>query len=164
MIPDHVLKKYNVPTPRYTSYPTVPLWDNNLEESHWTKLVKKAYKDFGGEEGITLYIHLPYCESLCTYCGCNKRITKNHQVELPYIHTVLKEWETYIKILPQKPRLAGIHLGGGTPTFFSPTALTQLVSTILSSCKVRHDAEFSFEGHPNNTTLEHLQSLHKIGF
>lgn len=164
MIPEHVLQKYNVPTPRYTSYPTVPLWDNNLEESSWITLVKKAYKDFGEKEGINLYIHLPYCESLCTYCGCNKRITKNHQVELPYIQTVLQEWQTYLKILPQKPRLAGIHLGGGTPTFFSPAALTELLSAILSSSEVMHDAEFSFEGHPNNTTVDHLQTLRRLGF
>lgn len=164
MIPEHILQKYNVPTPRYTSYPTVPLWDNNLEESRWITLVKKAYKDFGEKEGISLYIHLPYCESLCTYCGCNKRITKNHQVELPYIQTVLQEWQTYLKILPQKPRLAGIHLGGGTPTFFSPAALTELLSALLSSSEVMHDAEFSFEGHPNNTTVDHLQTLRRLGF
>src|SRR5690554_31615 len=164
MIPEHILRKYNVPTPRYTSYPTVPLWDNNLDENSWIALVKKAYKDFGEQEGISLYIHLPYCESLCTYCGCNKRITRNHQVELPYIQSVLKEWQAYLKILPRKPRLAGIHLGGGTPTFFSPQALTELLSTILSSSEVMHNAEFSFEGHPNNTTVEHLQALRRLGF
>src|SRR5690554_6055193 len=99
MVSSALLQKYNVPAPRYTSYPTVPLWENNLGESNWTKLFKKAYDSFGQNEGISLYIHLPYCEKLCTYCGCNKRITKNHAVELPYIETVLKEWRLYLDIL-----------------------------------------------------------------
>lgn len=164
MVSSSLLQKYNVPTPRYTSYPTVPHWEGNLTESCWIDLVKKSYGEFGQEQGISLYIHLPYCENLCTYCGCNKRITKNHAVELPYIESVLKEWQHYLDILPQKPKLAGIHLGGGTPTFFSPEALTLLVSTIRSSTEVLPVAEFSFEGHPNNTTLEHLEALYAVGF
>jgi oxygen-independent coproporphyrinogen-3 oxidase len=164
MIPSSLIQKYNVPAPRYTSYPTVPLWENNIHQENWTSLVRRAYDDFGKEEGISLYIHLPYCESLCTYCGCNKRITKNHSVELPYIEAVLQEWRLYLEILPKKPKLAGIHLGGGTPTFFSPETLSQLITTIRSTAEVVSDAEFSFEGHPNNTTLEHLQALRDVGF
>lgn len=159
-----LIKKYNVPAPRYTSYPTVPLWSNDLNESGWINLVKKAYDDFGGKEGITLYIHLPYCESLCTYCGCNKRITKNHAVETPYIQSIIKEWSAYLKVLDAKPKLAGIHLGGGTPTFFSPESLRELLSFILDRAVVMEGAEFSFEGHPNNTTREHLQTLFELGF
>lgn len=164
MIPPALIQKYNVPTPRYTSYPTVPLWENNLQREHWSELVKKAYDDFGKEEGISLYIHLPFCESLCTYCGCNKRITKNHSVEAPYIDTVLAEWQMYLKRLPSRPKLAGIHLGGGTPTFFSPEELTRLIQTIRSTSELLPDAQFSFEGHPNNTTLSHLKALYDVGF
>ncbi|EKB49256.1 Oxygen-independent coproporphyrinogen-III oxidase [Cecembia lonarensis LW9] len=159
-----LIKKYNVPAPRYTSYPTVPLWADDLTESTWIKLVKNAYHDFGDTEGITLYIHLPYCESLCTYCGCNKRITKNHAVETPYIESIIKEWSAYLKLLDAKPKLAGIHLGGGTPTFFSPASLRELLSFILDRAVVMEHAEFSFEGHPNNTTREHLQTLFDLGF
>src|SRR5690554_1109129 len=164
MISTSLLQKYNVPTPRYTSYPTVPHWENNLSEKNWVDLVKRSYNEFGKEQGINLYIHLPYCENLCTYCGCNKRITKNHRVELPYIESVLKEWQLYLDILPESPKLAGIHLGGGTPTFFSPEILTQLVSSIKDAMEVLPQAEFSFEGHPNNTTLEHLVTLNALGF
>ena len=164
MVSSALIQKYNVPAPRYTSYPTVPLWENNLTESNWITLFKKAYRDFGKEEGISLYIHLPFCESLCTYCGCNKRITKNHDVEIPYIEAVLQEWQLYLNLLPSKPKLAGIHLGGGTPTFFSPEALTKLIGTIRETAEILTDAEFSFEGHPNNTTLAHLQALYDVGF
>lgn len=164
MIAPSLLQKYNVPVPRYTSYPTVPLWENNLDGKKWTELVKQAYIDFGDTEGISLYIHLPYCESLCTYCGCNKRITKNHSVELPYVQAVLNEWQLYLALLPTQPKLAGIHLGGGTPTFFSPEVLTSLITAIRSSSEILPQAELSFEGHPNNTTLAHLEALHKVGF
>ena len=164
MIAPSLLQKYNVPAPRYTSYPTVPLWENDLNEKKWTELVKTAYGNFGDEEGISLYVHLPYCESLCTYCGCNKRITNNHSVELPYIQAVLNEWQLYLDLLPRQPKLAGLHLGGGTPTFFSPEVLIDLITTIRSSAEVLPQAEFSFEGHPNNTTLAHLEALHSVGF
>jgi oxygen-independent coproporphyrinogen-3 oxidase len=159
-----LIKKYNVPAPRYTSYPTVPLWSNDLNEGGWTYLVKKAYDQFGEAEGITLYIHLPYCESLCTYCGCNKRITKNHRVETPYISAILQEWTSYLQVLDTKPKLAGIHLGGGTPTFFSSESLHELLNPIILSAELMQGAELSFEGHPNNTTREHLQALYDLGF
>ncbi|MDN3667893.1 oxygen-independent coproporphyrinogen III oxidase [Echinicola jeungdonensis] len=164
MISKQLLKKYDVAVPRYTSYPTVPLWEDNLNEALWIQKVQKAYQDFGCNEGITLYIHLPFCESLCTYCGCNKRITKNHQNEGPYIQGIIKEWEQYLKVLPEKPKLAGIHLGGGTPTFFSPENLRKMISFIRESSTVLPHAEFSFEGHPNNTTMGHLKSLNQLGF
>ena len=159
-----LIKKYNVPVPRYTSYPTVPLWADDLSERGWVSMVKKSYEDFGEKEGITLYIHLPYCESLCTYCGCNKRISKNHAVETPYITSILNEWSAYLEVLETKPKLAGIHLGGGTPTFFSPQSLKEMLTFILETSIGMPEAEFSFEGHPNNTTREHLQTLFDLGF
>ena len=127
-------------------------------------MVSLAFRNFGSEEGISLYIHLPFCESLCTYCGCTKRITKNHSVEGRYIDAVLTEWNKYLALFGKKPKLAGIHLGGGTPTFFAPEALHTLLSSIISSSEVLDHAEFSFEGHPNNTTAEHLSRLASLGF
>lgn len=159
-----LIKKYNVPAPRYTSYPPVPFWKNDIDGDNWSQAVKKAYNLYGEEEGISLYIHLPYCESLCTYCGCNKRITTNHAVEIPYISSVMKEWDSYIALLPEKPKLSGIHLGGGTPTFFSTESLKILIRHIKCKMEVLPHAEFSFEGHPNNTTREHLEALYEVGF
>jgi oxygen-independent coproporphyrinogen III oxidase len=159
-----LIKKYNIPVPRYTSYPTVPLWENNLNKGKWESLVQLAFEKFGVNEGISLYIHLPFCESLCTYCGCNKRITKNHQVETPYIEAILREWEHYLGILGGTPKISSIHLGGGTPTFFSPESLYFLLSKILKSAEITPNRELSFEGHPNNTTFEHLQVLSSLGF
>lgn len=159
-----LIQKYNQPVPRYTSYPTVPMWDNNLETLSWEVLVQKAFQCYGKDEGIALYIHLPFCESLCTYCGCTKYITKNHSLESPYIQAILLEWKKYLSLFDSKPLITGIHLGGGTPTFFSPSSLDYLLSTILSDCIVTESKEFSFEGHPNNTTKAHLNLLYDLGF
>lgn len=161
-----LIKKYNVPGPRYTSYPTVPHWQQTVPStSDWERNVKSTFKATNSTKGISIYIHLPYCESLCSYCGCHKKITKNHSVESPYIRALLKEWLLYKKMLKgQKPVIAEIHLGGGTPTFFSPYNLKLLISTILEGCIKHENYEFSFEGHPNNTTALHLETLYKLGF
>lgn len=159
-----LIKKYNQPVPRYTSYPTVPLWEAKLNSMDWEDLVRNAFQLKGEREGLTLYIHLPFCESLCTYCGCTKRITKNHSVEDPYLESIFREWTHYLGLFELVPKIAGIHLGGGTPTFFSPQNLELLLSKIIKSAAVLPDHEFSFEGHPNNTTFEHLQVLSRLGF
>ena len=160
-----LLQKYNVPGPRYTSYPTVPYWnETDFNYEIWIETLKKSFVESNTCEGISLYIHLPFCESLCTFCGCNKRITKNHTVENPYIEAVLKEWDLYCAILEEKPIIKEIHLGGGTPTFFSPQSLENLINGIFSKAEKAPNYEFSFEGHPNNTTREHLQKLYNLGF
>ncbi|MCH7512533.1 MAG: oxygen-independent coproporphyrinogen III oxidase [Bacteroidetes bacterium] len=160
-----LIQKYNIPGPRYTSYPTVPFWDaEDIAMADWIKTLRKAFNESNQEEGISLYIHMPYCESLCTFCACHKHITKRHSVEEPYITTVLKEWQLYCDILDGKPRIKEIHLGGGTPTFFSPQQLTRLIDGIFKRAEKSKNYSFSFEGHPNNTTEEHLQTLYDLGF
>ena len=160
-----LIQKYNVPGPRYTSYPTVPYWnETDFSYEIWIETLKKSFAESNDSEGISLYIHLPFCESLCTFCGCNKRITKNHDVESPYIEAVLKEWALYCKILGEKPTIKEIHLGGGTPTFFSTKNLEDLINGILSHANKAKEYEFSFEGHPNNTSHAHLQKLYDLGF
>lgn len=160
-----LIRKYNIAAPRYTSYPTVPYWDENtFNLQAWKVLLKKAFQATNHQDGISIYIHLPFCEKLCTYCGCNKHITVNHAVEIPYIQTVLKEWELYVAAFEGKPRIREIHLGGGTPTFFSPENLTMLLQGIYQHATLLPDASLGFEGHPGNTTPEHLQTLYHLGF
>ncbi len=160
-----LIQKYNVPGPRYTSYPTVPYWENeHFSLKQWQQTLKQSFLESNQSEGISLYIHLPFCESLCTFCGCHKRVTKKHEMEQPYIQAVLKEWDLYCQLLAQKPIIKEIHLGGGTPTFFSPEHLTELIQGILAKADIAPEHEFSFEGHPNNTTRQHLQALYDVGF
>ena len=123
-----LLKKYNVPGPRYTSYPTVPYWSLTPTEAEWVASIGQAL-DESSKQGIgaALYVHIPFCESLCTYCGCNTRITRNRKVGHPYVETVLKEWDLYLSRLGRDITASEIHLGGGTPTFLEPSELDELM-------------------------------------
>jgi oxygen-independent coproporphyrinogen III oxidase len=160
-----LIEKYNVAGPRYTSYPTVPFWDDTTyNEKAWLGELRRTFELSNGSSGISLYVHLPFCESLCTFCACHKRITKNHSVEESYIEAVLHEWQLYRQVLGSRPRLAEIHLGGGTPSFFSAQNLRKLIEGLLRDSDLTTEYEFSFEGHPNNTTEEHLQTLYDLGF
>jgi len=160
-----LLEKYKMAVPRYTSYPTIPYWNSEKFTTEiWKKTVKLSFKESNSKEGISIYIHLPYCESLCTYCGCYTQITRNHKVEKDYINGVLEEWKLYAKVFPSRPLICEIHLGGGTPTFFSPEHLKQLIEGILTLGEKHPEAEFSFEAHPANTRKEHLETLYELGF
>ena len=159
-----LLYQYNQPIPRYTSYPTVPFWKDAPDPGRWSDNFMLRFAETGDKQGLSLYIHLPFCESLCTYCGCNKKITTNHKVEEEYLQVVLKEWSMYRQMMGRLPVIRELHLGGGTPTFFSPLNLHRLISTILDQSTIHPDHAFSLEGHPNNTTREHLNTLHRLGF
>ena len=161
----NLISKYNVAGPRYTSYPTVPYWDNkSFSLKAWKETLIRSFKESNTSEGISIYIHLPFCESLCTFCGCNKRITKKHSVEIPYINSVIKEWEMYCDLLDGRPVIKELHLGGGTPTFFSAENLKLLLNGIFRIATKAENTDLSFEGHPNNTTKEHLSLLSSLGF
>ncbi len=159
-----LIAKYNVAAPRYTSYPTVPFWNQEaFYVAGWKNALRTSFLR-SNDQGISLYIHLPFCESLCTYCGCNTRITKNHGVELPYLTYLLKEWEMYKTWLGDNIRLSDLHLGGGTPTFFASENLTWFLQTLLDGLIVDDQTAFSFEAHPANTTSAHLKALYALGF
>jgi oxygen-independent coproporphyrinogen-3 oxidase len=159
-----LIRKYNQPVPRYTSYPTVPFWKEKLNTEAWQENFKIRFGEENHINGISLYIHLPFCESLCTYCGCNKKITTNHKVEDEYMAAIEKEWNLYRKLMKQTPVIRELHLGGGTPTFFSPMNLKKLLQLILKNSIIHPRHEFSIEGHPNNTSVEHLKVLYSLGF
>lgn len=160
-----LIDKYNIPGPRYTSYPTVPFWDDSsFSPELWKNSVIRSFNESNDAEGISIYIHLPFCEQLCTFCACHKRITKQHSVETPYLESVLKEWDLYVQLFDSKPKIKELHLGGGTPTFFSPENLRILLEGIFAKAEIAENPEFSFEGHPNNTRKEHLQTLYDLGF
>lgn len=160
-----LLAKYDVPAPRYTSYPTVPYWETNPTTDQWIGHLRTALSESAG--GWSLYLHIPFCESLCTFCGCNNIITKDHKRETPYVEMVLKEWQLYLDQAPElleKP-LKHIHLGGGTPTFLSADALNQLLRPILNRVKIDpNDFEGSIEVDPRRTDATQLEALRKLGF
>jgi oxygen-independent coproporphyrinogen III oxidase len=159
-----LLAKYDVPAPRYTSYPTVPYWETTPTTDQWISHLKSTLT--GSPAGWSLYLHIPYCETLCTFCGCNNIITKDHKKESPYVHMILKEWELYLKSVPElldRP-LKHIHLGGGTPTFLSTEHLIEMLKPILSKVKINEHFEGSIEVDPRRTTVEQLKALRDLGF
>src|SRR5690606_16543485 len=116
-----------------------------LSVAEWLKTIERNSNTFATDE-ISLYIHLPYCESLCTFCGCHKRITKNHAVEGPYIDAVIKEWQLYNEQFNFTPVIRELHFGGGTPTFFAPDELIRLVQAIFNADSIDPTkSELSFE-------------------
>jgi len=162
-----LLKKYDVPGPRYTSYPTVLYWDRDPTAAEWVESLGSALDEAEAEgSGAAVYVHVPFCRSLCTYCGCNSRITQSASVGLPYVRAVLREWELYRRLLGrERPvRLSEMHFGGGTPTYLSPAELDELVSGLLRGVERTPDAEFSIESDPRVTSPEHLSTLAGLGF
>ncbi|MCS6984377.1 MAG: oxygen-independent coproporphyrinogen III oxidase [Leptospiraceae bacterium] len=159
-----LLAKYNVPGPRYTSYPTVPYWEDTPSQWDWLEALKQTLNE-NQEHGISIYIHIPFCESLCTYCGCNTRITKNHALGTKYITTLLKELDLYLEklSLQDKPLVAELHFGGGTPTFLRAHELEILLRGLHERLAFRKDAEISIEAHPAVTSTEQLDVLARYG-
>ena len=157
-----LLRKYNVPGPRYTSYPTVPYWERTPTEAEWIDALRAQLVT---SPGAAVYVHIPFCRSLCTYCGCNVRITRNRAIALPYLETILTEWRMYLERLRiESLPVAEIHLGGGTPTFLTPEELRFLIEGLLANSAIHGAAEFSVEADPRVTTREQLATLSALGF
>lgn len=159
-----LIAKYDIPAPRYTSYPTVPYWSVDPSAEQWLDHIRNSLQPSSAK--IAIYIHIPFCESLCTFCGCNKSITKNHSVEDPYIENLLKEFNIYLDAVPElKTReLKEIHLGGGSPTYLSEKNLEYMVTRILEKMNVSSEPNFSVEVEPRRTRREQLEVLYKLGF
>lgn len=160
-----LLEKYDIPSPRYTSYPTVPYWSDSPTTEQWFEALNKAAS--AQSPTWALYAHIPYCESLCTFCGCNTTITRNHDREGGYLQRLLKEYDSYldkVSALKDIP-LRQFHIGGGTPTFFSAENLSLLVSEILKKTKYDPSAfDGSLEVDPRRTTSKQLKALIDLGF
>jgi oxygen-independent coproporphyrinogen-3 oxidase len=160
------LAKYDVPGPRYTSYPTVPYWEDTPSEPQWLERLGAA---LGGgrqaDHGAALYVHVPFCHALCTFCGCNTRVTRTHAIVGPYVQAVLAEYTLYRERLGvRQPEIGEVHLGGGTPTFLDETELEALIGGMLGVSRLRSDAVLSIEADPRVTAPGQLSLLAAHGF
>jgi oxygen-independent coproporphyrinogen-3 oxidase len=162
-VPLDLLERYREPAPRYTSYPAVMHWRNPPAHDAWAGDLAAT---LGRPEArLSLYVHIPFCQSLCSFCGCNVRIVRNHALAEPYVDTLLREFALYRARLPGVPlRLGELHLGGGTPTFLPPAALDRLLDGLLAHCTLAPGADLAIEADPRNTTREHLLVLRRHGF
>ena len=156
-----LLHKYDVPGPRYTSYPTVPIWSDQVGPSDYEKNLLAV----AGEEPLSLYFHLPFCEKLCHFCGCMKVITPDHSRSRAYVNSLLKEMDTvFAKLGNSKKNLSQIHFGGGSPNFLQPEELSLIMQKVRQSCVILPGAEIAIEMHPRTTTHAFADNLKIEGF
>ena len=161
-ITPEIVKKYNRSGPRYTSYPTVPMWEKGREYF-------SSYQEFLVEEGkktspISLYIHLPFCSRLCTFCGCNKVITQDQALVEQYLLSVKKELELIANSFSLRKSVQQFHLGGGTPTHLTVEQLQRLMGWVREYFDFAEQSEIALEAHPRVTTTAQLQALSALGF
>jgi oxygen-independent coproporphyrinogen-3 oxidase len=155
--------RYDVAAPRYTSYPTVPYWDSPPSVAQWLALLRRALARPDASPG--LYLHIPFCSSLCTYCGCNTRITRSHSLVAPYLKSLLHELDLYLEALGRSTlTLTELYLGGGTPTFLAPSELQELLSGLFARVGLAAGADAALEADPRVTTAEQLAVLARQGF
>ena len=157
-----LLHKYNVPGPRYTSYPPAPSWSDSFGPRDYEEVIAQSN---AGAAPLSLYLHLPFCEKLCFFCGCTVVITgKNHTPQEHYLGTIEKEigWLS-AKVLRSR-KIVQLHWGGGTPTYFPPAHIERLAGRLKDSFDFAPDAEIGIEIDPRVTTAEHLKVCARMGF
>lgn len=159
-----LFKKYNFLAPRYTSYPSSQYWTDIPTPEDWIDSLNKTLSK--SNSTLSLYIHIPFCESLCTFCGCSTSITKNHSIEIPYIQALEKELDIYLEKVPSlsNTELVEFYIGGGTPTFLSDENLERLISIVLNKLKLSKIAELSIEIDPRVTRMSQIEFLFNKGF
>jgi len=155
-ISKELIAKYDQQAPRYTSYPPVPFWSGPPTEQLW---FEHLLQNYNSELGADLYLHIPFCEKLCYYCGCHRTIKKNKVGNASFVSTLIKEWNLYQQKI-ENLFAHSIHLGGGTPTFLKPDELDDLLGHLVSGKPL---ALGSVEVDPRTTSLEHLDIFKKYG-
>jgi len=162
VLPRPLLEKYAGPGPRYTSYPTAPVWSDDFGPQQARELYTRNRRQDAGP--LAFYLHIPFCTSLCWYCGCHVKIERNKAVAEPYLKALDQELEAVCADLAPGRTLSQMHWGGGTPTYLSPEQIVELVGAVSRRVPFAPDAEISIEVDPRVTTLAHLQALRQCGF
>jgi len=157
-----LLSRYDRPGPRYTSYPTAVEFHEGVTGGDYLDCLATA--NAMGDAPLSLYMHLPFCEERCLFCGCHTIITRHKDVAVPYLGLLGREIELLAERLPDRRRFAQLHLGGGTPTYYTPQQLDGLIRGLLKHFTPLPGAELAFEADPRVTTSEHLDALAKLGF
>jgi oxygen-independent coproporphyrinogen-3 oxidase len=160
-VSDEFLARYNRPGPRYTSYPTAPVWHDAFQASDLDEIHAAAD---AARTPVSLYMHLPFCESLCLFCACNVIIQKDKNAALPYFEVLKKEIARVARSVSRERQVVQFHWGGGTPTYSSPAQLEDLFGYTRERFQFSPDAEIGIEVDPRVTSREHLRTLRRLGF
>jgi oxygen-independent coproporphyrinogen III oxidase len=158
-----LLRRYNVPGPRYTSYPTAPVWKEGFGPQEYDRVLVES-REKERPAPLSLYLHLPFCEHLCYFCACTVVISGNHSVEESYLATIEKEIAWVSSRAGSNRDVIQLHWGGGTPTYFSPERAGRLAGRLREAFRFAPDAEVSVEIDPRVTSREHLAVLREMGF
>ncbi|QQS45714.1 MAG: oxygen-independent coproporphyrinogen III oxidase [Acidobacteriota bacterium] len=156
-----LLEKYNKPGPRYTSYPTAPEWNDNFGESDWLAAIEETRDS---RAPLSLYVHLPFCETLCLFCGCNVVINKNHEVSVPYLDHLFQEIDRLSERIDTTRPVEQLHWGGGTPTYLTAGQIERLFAKVASKFTFTPGAELGIEIEPRTTSEEQCRTLRRLGF
>ena len=160
-----LLTRFDVPGPRYTSYPTADRFVEAFGEADYVQALEQRRAGPAAMAlPLSLYVHIPFCESLCYYCACNKIITKHHDRSAPYLRYLSREVDLHVERLGTGHSVSQLHLGGGTPTFFSDDELTELMSLLRRNFSLVAGGEYSIEVDPRTVTPERLETLATLGF
>ncbi len=156
-----LLSRYDVPGPRYTSYPAVPDWTGAFDEAAWRGHLGTLSKS---DAPLALYLHLPFCASRCLYCGCNATVTTRSEIVDRYLNRLERELAILGEAIGARPRVAEMHWGGGTPNFLNGQQLDRLVEMLQVPFRIDARTECSIEADPRLVTQEQLVHLRQLGF
>ena len=160
-ISDTILEKYNRPGPRYTSYPTAPVWKDDFGPDDLEKYYARA-EHLGTP--LSLYMHIPFCENLCLFCACTVSIQKDKKVAVPYLDALKREIDHVAQRVSRKRPVIQFHWGGGTPTYLSVAQMGDLFQYTHDRFSFAPDAEIGIEVDPRVTSRAQLESLWRLGF
>ena len=160
------LRRLDVQGPRYTSYPTADRFVEAFGAAEYRQALRQRASGatVGGASPLSIYVHVPFCESLCYYCACNKIITKHKSRGVAYLELLAREVELHAAELGRGQPVSQLHLGGGTPTFLSDDELAQMMAMLRGSFRLLADAEVSIEVDPRTASAERLRRLREMGF
>ena len=162
-ISDELLKRFDVPGPRYTSYPTADRFVEAFTEGDYIQALEQR-RAGSLALPLSIYVHIPFCESVCYYCACNKVITKHHERAAEYLRYLSREVELQVQHFGKGHSVSQLHLGGGTPTFLSDPELEDLMTMIRRNFTLVPGGEYSIEVDPRTVTDQRLQTLARLGF
>ena len=165
VITPELLARFDVPGPRYTSYPTADRFVEAFGEADYVQALQQRQSGtLGKQPPLSLYVHIPFCESLCYYCACNKIITKHKERAAEYLRYLRKEVDLHTRHLGRGQAVSQLHLGGGTPTFMSDEELRQLMALLREHFKFVPGGEYSVEVDPRTVDEQRLAVLAELGF
>ncbi|MBK8768138.1 MAG: oxygen-independent coproporphyrinogen III oxidase [Burkholderiaceae bacterium] len=163
VLTDELLRKFDTPGPRYTSYPTADRFAERFGSSDAMQVLHTRSRA-SSSAPLSLYVHIPFCESLCYYCGCNKIITKHHDRAAEYLDALEVELALVVEALGAGRPVSQLHFGGGSPTFLSDAELTRVMTTLGAAFQLTPDSEVSIEVDPRTVTSERLAHFRQLGF